>query len=75
MSELNYSTQLRELVTDYLDHRVSRVEYLASRRVLLDRIDREFNGEENPSGWSASDTARLPNHSDSSPDDTLVPKP
>lgn len=74
MSELNYSNLLRQLVTDYLDHRVSRVEYVASRRDLLDQIDRDFNGEESPRGWSASDTAPYPNINGSSPEDTLVPK-
>jgi hypothetical protein len=75
MSELNYSNLLRQLVTDYLDDRVSRVEYLASRRDLLDRIDRDFNGEASPRGWSASDTARFTNPNDASSEDTLVPKP
>lgn len=76
MSEFDYSHQLRELVTDYLDHRVSRVEYLALRRDLLDEVDRDFNGDETPSGWPASETARLPDENDSSPEeDTWVPKP
>jgi len=74
MPELNYSNLLRQLVTDYLDHRMSRVEYLASRRDLLDQMDRDFNGEESPRGWSASDTARFPDAAGNS-DDTLVPKP
>ena len=74
MSELNYSSVLRQLVSDYLDHRVSRVEYLASRRDLLDQMDRDFNGEESPRGWS-TDTARFPDATGTSADDTLVPKP
>lgn len=74
MSEINYSNLLRQMVTDYLDHRMSRVEYLAQRRGLLDQIDREFNGDDQPSGWSASDTVNQPADGGSSPDITLVPK-
>ena len=74
MSETNYSNLVRQLVADYLDQRLGRVEYLAQRRGLLDRMDRDFNGDESTSGWHASDTARFPSHNDPSPDDTLVPK-
>jgi hypothetical protein len=75
MSEINYSTLLRQMVTDYLEQRMSRVEYLAQRRGLLDRIDREFNGDEQASGWSTSDTVNQPTDGGPSPDITLVPKP
>lgn len=74
MSETNYSNLVRQLVADYLDQRLGRVEYLAQRRGLLDRMDRDFNGDESPSGWHASDTARFPSRSGPSPDDTLIPK-
>jgi hypothetical protein len=74
MSETNYSNLLRQLVADYLDHRVSRVEYLAQRRGLLDCIDREFNGDDCPNGWPTPDADRLPPSGDA-PEDTLVPKP
>ena len=36
---------LRELVDDYFARRISRVEYLAQRHILMERIDRDFNGE------------------------------
>lgn len=75
MSEINYSNLLRQMVTDYLEHRMSRVEYLAQRRGLLDRIDREFNGDDQSSGWPTSDTVTQPADGGSSPDITLVPKP
>lgn len=45
MTEINYSTMLRRLVNDYFDQRVDRVEYFTQRRDILDRIDRDFNGE------------------------------
>lgn len=51
MTQINYSLLIREIVTDYLEERISRVEYLAQRRSLLDRIDHEFNGEDVSSGW------------------------
>lgn len=63
---------MRQIVTDYLAHRISRVEYVAQRRVLLDRIDREFNGD-NYSPSLATD-ANSSADGDSSPDITLVPK-
>jgi len=74
MSEINYSNVLRQMVSDYLEHRISRVEYLAQRRGLLDRVDREFNGDDYPIGWPASDTVDQSADSGSSPDITLVPK-
>lgn len=45
MGEINYSTLLRSLVDQYFDNQMSRVEYLAQRRNLLESIDRDFNGE------------------------------
>jgi|GEM_PF-2403579 hypothetical protein len=75
MSETNYSNLLRQIVTGYLEHRISRVEYLAQRRDLLEQIDREFNGDDQPNGWTTSETVNQPADSDSSPDITLVPKP
>ncbi len=55
MTEINYSQLLREVVTDYLERRLSRVQYLAQRRGILDRIDHEFNGEDEPNGWPEPD--------------------
>ncbi|MCR6653214.1 MAG: hypothetical protein NVV73_17745 [Cellvibrionaceae bacterium] len=54
---------------------MSRVEYLAQRRGLLEQIDREFNGDEQSNGWTPSETVNQTPDSDSSPDITLVPKP
>lgn len=55
MTEINYSSLLRQVADDYFEHRLTRVEYLAQRRDILDRIDREFNGEDGTSGSSESD--------------------
>lgn len=58
MTEINYSELLRELVDNYFDEQISRVEYVAQRRALLDRIDYEFNGDVVTSGWPESDTTQ-----------------
>ncbi len=55
MTEINYSSLLREIVVDYFEQRLTRVEYLAQRRGLLDRIDHEFNGEDDSTTWPESD--------------------
>lgn len=57
MTEINYSSLLRQLAEDYFEHRLTRVEYLAQRRDILDRIDREFNGEDDTSEWPECDTS------------------
>jgi len=44
MSDLSYSSMLRNLSSDYYYHRISREEYRAQRREILDKIDEEFNG-------------------------------
>lgn len=73
MTEINYSSLLRELVEEYFEHRMSRVEYLAQRRALLDRIDREFNGEGISSGWPEPDAQDASPDLDTSQVITLVP--
>ncbi len=45
MTEVNYSALVRELLNEYFEHRITRVEYLTRRRSLMDQIDREFNGD------------------------------
>lgn len=45
MTEVNYSALVRELLNEYFEHRLTRVEYLTRRRSLMDQIDREFNGD------------------------------
>ena len=66
MTEINYSTLLREVVADYFEHRLSRVEYLAQRRGILDRIDHEFNGDSQSNGWPEPDITQPVDH-DTSP--------
>lgn len=69
MTEINYSLLLREIVADYLEERISRVQYLAQRKSLLDRIDHEFNGEDDTSGWPEPDITQ-PVDNGVSPDTT-----
>ncbi len=74
MSEINYSTLLRELVMDYFERRLSRVEYLAQRRSLLDRVDHEFNGPSEESSWPEPDDTQ-PAQFEEVHDITNVPPP
>lgn len=67
MTEINYSTLLREVVADYFEQRLTRVEYLAQRRGILDRIDHEFNGEDHSNGWPEPDITQPVEHGASSP--------
>ena len=47
MSDLSYSAMLRNLAADYYYQRLSRDDYRAQRRQLLQKIDEEFNGQKN----------------------------
>ncbi len=62
MTDINYSIMLRHLVDDYFDHRLSRVEYLAQRRSLFDRIDHEFNGDVESNGWPEPESSQPQDH-------------
>lgn len=57
-----YCAQLRNLVSAYLAEGISRVEYLARRRELLDCIDRKCNRPCSEQDWTQespdSDTTR-----------------
>ncbi len=68
MTEINYSALVRELLDDYFERRLSRYEYLARRRALMDRIDREFNGDTVAQHWFDDDLAGFINQ----PDTTAV---
>ena len=80
MTDINYSALLRELVNDYFDQRIDRVEYFTQRRDILDRIDLDFNGEQASAGWrdnedneynkSADDKTNLEADTDSDADVT-----
>ncbi len=44
MSEANYSTMLRSLSKDYYQNHIGFEEYRLQRKIILDKIDEEFNG-------------------------------
>ena len=41
---MNYSEQMRRLADDYYGRRISRADYLSSRRLLLINMDAALNG-------------------------------
>jgi len=46
MSEENFSVILRNLADDYFNDRIPFNEYRSKRKIILDKIDEEFNGIE-----------------------------
>jgi len=44
MSDISYSTKLRELSKDYYQNHIQLDEYRSRRKIILDKIDEEFNG-------------------------------
>ena len=58
MTEINYSTLLREVVSDYFEKRLTRTEYLALRHQILSKIDHEFNGEDDCTEEEESDVTQ-----------------
>jgi hypothetical protein len=46
MSNPSYSTMLRKLSDDYFQNHIGFEEYRIQRKILLDKIDAEFNGDQ-----------------------------
>jgi len=44
MSDLSYSAKLRDLSKEYYQNHIRLDEYRSQRKVILDKIDEEFNG-------------------------------
>lgn len=44
MSDISYSAKLRDLSKEYYQNHIRLEEYRSLRRVVLDKIDEEFNG-------------------------------
>lgn len=44
MSDTNLSAMLRNLSREYYQKRISFKDYRAQRKIILDKIDEEFNG-------------------------------
>ncbi len=45
MSDTNLSAMLRNLSREYYQKRISFEDYRAQRKIILDKIDEEFNGQ------------------------------
>ncbi len=48
MSDTSYSATLRRLSQDYFQNHISFEEYRIQRKIILDKIDEEFNGRQSP---------------------------
>jgi len=44
MSDISYSAKLRELSKDYYQNHIRLDEYRSQRKLIIDKIDEEFNG-------------------------------
>ena len=44
MSDLSYSARLRDLSKDYYQNHINFESYRAQRKIIIDKIDEEFNG-------------------------------
>jgi len=44
MSDISYSTKLRNLSKDYYQNHIKFDDYRSQRKVIIDKIDEEFNG-------------------------------
>lgn len=44
MSDISYSKKLRELSKDFYQNHIQIDEYRSRRKIILDKIDEEFNG-------------------------------
>jgi len=47
MSDISYSAKLRELSKDYYQNHIRLDEYRSQRKLIIDKIDEEFNGRSN----------------------------
>ncbi len=44
MSDISYSAKLRDLSKEYYQNHIRLDEYRIQRKIILDKIDEEFNG-------------------------------
>ena len=44
MNDLSYSKMVRDLSRDYYNQIITKEDYRDQRRILLDKIDEEYNG-------------------------------
>lgn len=46
MNDASYSNKLRNLCSDYYNQKITKAEYRNQRKILLDKIDEEYNGRQ-----------------------------
>ena len=44
MSDISYSAKLRDLSKEYYQNHIRLDEYRSQRKIIMDKIDEEFNG-------------------------------
>jgi len=44
MSDISYSAKLRDLSKEYYQNHIRLDEYRSQRKIIIDKIDEEFNG-------------------------------
>jgi hypothetical protein len=54
MSDTSYSLMLRQLSNDYYQYRIDFEQYRIQRKLILDKIDAEFNGEQSAAKATAN---------------------
>ena len=60
MGDISYSAKLRDLSKDYYQNHIRFDEYRSQRKILIDKIDEEFNGRK------IEDNAEVPDSESSS---------
>jgi hypothetical protein len=63
MSDISYSARLRDLSKEYYQNHIRLDEYRAQRKIVIDKIDIEFNGAKI---GEAADESSAENHDQSS---------
>ena len=66
MSDISYSTKLRDLSKDYYQNHIRLDEYRSKRKFIIDKIDEEFNGRKAEGAALDSDINTSDNASDES---------
>jgi hypothetical protein len=44
MTDINHSELIRNLSSDYYNNKLSKTDYRQQRKIILDKIDAEYNG-------------------------------
>ncbi|RDH83832.1 MAG: hypothetical protein DIZ80_06770 [endosymbiont of Galathealinum brachiosum] len=71
MSDISYSTKLRDLSKDYYQNHIRLDEYRSRRKLIIDKIDEEFNGRKTESSGLDSD---VESHDDTSEESSVFMK-